>query len=50
MQFPNPPKLLPLGQDVQYMIAAKIQSMLAEIDEFEAWSDSLKRTDPALVL
>ncbi|KAJ7477307.1 hypothetical protein B0H11DRAFT_1299589 [Mycena galericulata] len=46
----NPPKLLPLGQDVQYMVATKIQSMQAEIDEYKAWSEGLKRTDPPLVL
>ncbi|KAJ6598673.1 hypothetical protein B0H10DRAFT_732051 [Mycena sp. CBHHK59/15] len=44
----DPEKLLPLGQDVQYMVAAKLQSMQAEIDEYKAWSDGLKRTDPPL--
>ncbi|KAJ7160987.1 hypothetical protein C8R46DRAFT_1164615 [Mycena filopes] len=46
----NPPKVLPLGQDAQFMVATKLKAMQEEIHEFRSWSDGLKRSDPALNL
>lgn len=44
----NPPKKLPLGQDVQYMVAAKLKQLGDEVERYKSWSDGLKRTDPPL--
>ncbi|KAJ7456913.1 hypothetical protein FB451DRAFT_1275230 [Mycena latifolia] len=46
----NPPKLLLLGQDSQFMVAAKLKALQDEIAEYRSWSDGLKRTDPPLDL
>lgn len=46
----NPPKVLPLGQDAQFMVAAKLKALQEEIEEYRLWSNGLKREDPALEL
>ncbi|KAJ6600387.1 hypothetical protein DFH09DRAFT_1355680 [Mycena vulgaris] len=44
----NPPKLLPLGKDSQFMVAAKLKGLQEEIEQYRSWSDGLKREDPPL--
>ncbi|KAJ7250646.1 hypothetical protein C8J57DRAFT_677855 [Mycena rebaudengoi] len=46
----NPPHTLPLGHDVQAMVAGKLKSRQAEVDAYKTWSDGLKLQDPPLDL